>query len=457
MASLLEKVGVFPGFQGRPPRPVDKDRTQYLLGVSTLLVGVFCFTGANSLLTTWLIIQAGNFSFPSAAIGLLTSLYFCGFIAGCLFGGKLVARVGHIRSFAGFAALATIVTLLHSVFADAFFWIALRCISGFSHAMLQMTAESWLNAVSSNETRSRTFSIYRIVDLTSVTIAQFGIMLGDENGGYLVFALIAISICLSLLPLTLSGSTGPAQITNTKIDVRKLFAMAPMAAAAALGFGFVSGGFWGLAPVFLGAFNYGTDTVAIFLGIAIVGGAISQYPIGRLSDHVDRRLVMMGCAAFAIMAALLLTFGAETRSLLLLGAILFGAAFMPLYALAVSHANDSADAENFVSVAGALLLCFGVGAVLGPVVFSTAMGIFGNDILFVGISLVLLCLIGFGIWRRIEKAARSEEQKDEFVFLSQTSQATPEALHLDPRAEDYVEADEGAARDQSDEVTPSPA
>ncbi|MBI1262914.1 MAG: MFS transporter [Rhizobiales bacterium] len=457
MASVLQKSGIFHGFRRQSAGSVDEARAQYLLGVTTLLVGVFCFTGANSLLTTWLIIQAGNFSFPAAAIGLLTSLYFCGFIAGCLFGGKLVARVGHIRSFAGFAALATIVTLLHSVVADAVFWIALRFISGFSHAMLQMTAESWLNAVSSNETRSRTFSIYRIVDLTSVTIAQFGIMLGDQNGGYLVFALIAVSICLSLLPLTLSGSTGPAQITNAKIDVRKLFAMAPMAAAAALGFGFVSGGFWGLAPVFLGTFDYGTDTVAIFLGIAIVGGALSQWPIGRLSDRIDRRLVMMFCAATAIAAAMLLTFGAEMRPFLLAGAFLFGASFMPLYALAVSHANDSADAQSFVSVAGALLLCFGVGAVLGPVVFSTAMGLFGGGTLFIGIALVLLCLIAFGVWRRYAKATLSEDEKDEFVFLAQASQATPEALHLDPRAEEYTESGEATANETNDEPIPASA
>ena len=429
-AEVYGPRSVVPSFLRR--RGVKERDARYVIGVSSLLIGIFAFTGANSLLTTQVVLTARELNFPPAAIGGLTSLYFVGFILGCLYGGKLVSRVGHIRSFAGLAAIAMMVALIHPMAPILVVWLGLRAISGFSHAVLQMTAESWINSVTTPEHRSTTLSIYRIVDLSSVTLAQFGLMLPDESG-FLLFSLIAVSISFALLPVVFSRTTGPAPISQTKPDLKLLMAMAPMAGASALIFGFATAGFWGLAPIYLAGNGYGGNIVAIFVSLGVVGGALSQFPIGKLSDRIDRRLVIMGAAGVAIVAGIGLTLFGGQPPLMLISAGLFGAAAMPIYALAISHANDSAGPDDFVGLAGALLLCFGIGAVAGPAGLSVFIAIFGDGMLFVGIGIAFAVLIAFGAWRLSARAQRSQEEKDTFVHVPAGS---PEQFQIDPRYEE---------------------
>lgn len=405
--------------------------TEYALGISALLTGVFFFTGANAVLTTLVVVRANELGFSAGVIGLLTSSYFAGFIGGCFFGGDVVARVGHIRAFAGLAGIATISALLYPILPFAIIWLGLRVLSGFSHAILQMTIESWLTTSSTPKTRSGFISVYRIVDLLSVTLAQFALVMKDA-GPFLLFSLIAISICLSLSPVVFSKTTGPTQIAKSKPKVRRLMEIAPMSGAAALGAGFVSAGFWGLSPVYLTNNGFPVNVVALFISAVIVGGAIFQWPVGKLSDRLDRRLVIMGAAGGTLLICLLLPFSAGSVTATLLLGALFGGALMPIYALSISHASDAADPEEFVSIAGAVLLCFGVGAVLGPTFFSFVMQLFGNASLFVAMAAILALLIGFGFWRRTEREARDDADKDDFVIV--TRSATPEVFELDPRS-----------------------
>lgn len=415
--------------------------TEYALGFSALLTGVFFFTGANAVLTTLVVIRASELGFSSTAIGALTSAYFGGFIAGCIFGGNIVARVGHIRTFAGLAGLATIAALLYPITPLAGAWIVLRLFSGFSHAILQMTIESWLTTSSRPETRSGYISIYRIIDLMSVTLAQFALVLSSE-GQFLLFSLIGISICLSLTPIVFTKSTGPTIISQTKPDLKRLMQVAPMAAAGAFFMGLASAGFWGLTPVYLTDIDMNVDVVALFISAVIIGGAVFQWPVGKISDRIDRRLVMMAAAFVTALVCIGLPLVGDNQTLILSLGFLFGGSLMPIYALAVSHASDHADPEEFVAIAGAVLLSFGAGAVLGPTVFSTLMGIFGNAALFISMAVVMAALIGFGVWRRTARDPLTDDEKDDFVIVTRS---TPEVFEFDPRSNAPSDADTAEA------------
>ena len=405
-------------------------RTEYVIGFSALLTGVFFFTGANAVLTTLVVLRASELGFSQTIIGFLTSCYFGGFIAGCLYGGKLVSRIGHIRTFAGLAGLATMCALLYPILPVAAAWIVLRAVSGFSHSILQMTIESWLTSSSTSETLSGFISSYRIIDLLSVTLAQFALILKDA-GPFLLFSLIAISIVMSLTPIVFSKTTGPTNIAQTKPDLPRLIQIAPMAAAGALIAGFVSAGFWGLSPVFLTSSDFNVDVVALFISAVILGGAVVQWPIGKLSDKYDRRLVIIGGAAMGAVICLLMPFVAFSQALVLILGAMFGGALLPIYALAVSHASDHADTEEFVSVAGAVLLSFGAGAVLGPTVFSIMMSVLGTSALFPCMALFLLGLVAFGFWCRRARDPLTSEEKDEFINVTRS---TPEVFEIDPRS-----------------------
>ncbi len=353
-----------------------------------------------------------------------------------------MSRVGHIRTFAGLAGLATIAALLYPIIPIAAAWILFRLMSGFSHAILQMTIESWLTTSSTPENRSGYISFYRIVDLMSVTLAQFALVLSSE-GQFLLFSLIGISLCLSLTPIVFSKTTGPTTLAKTRPDLKRLIQIAPMAGAGAFFMGLASAGFWGLSPVYLTGLGFSVDVVALFISAVIVGGAVFQWPIGKLSDRMDRRLVMMGAAGVTALVCILLPLVGANRMLVLFLGFLFGGSLMPIYALAVSHASDHADTEEFVAIAGAVLLSFGAGAVLGPTLFSTVMGIFGNAALYISMALVMAILIGFGVWRRSTRDALTEDQKDDFVFVTRS---TPEVFEFDPRSytADEVSAEEAA-------------
>lgn len=417
---------------GKIARRKKQSRTQYVLGLSALLMGTFFFTGANAVLTTLIVLEAKSLNFSSTFIGLLTSFYFAGFIAACVYGGNVVARVGHVRAFAGFAGLATIVALIHPILPFAAVWMGLRVMSGFAHAMLQMIVESWLNSASSSETRSSLISVYRIIDLSSVTLAQFTLVFRD-SGENLLFSLIAISICCSLAPIVFSKTAGPAPIAQTRPNLKKLYASSPMAAAGAFGVGLLSAGLWGLSPVFLTSLDYQTEAVALFISTVIVGGALLQWPVGKISDLIDRRLVIMAAAGIGALAALVLAIAPVSLPVILGAGFVFGGAVLPIYALSVSHANDWASQDDFVMLAGALLLSFGFGAVIGPTVFSAVMQIFGSAALFYAMAMAQILLIAFGYWRIRTRAAVASADKGNFVSVTRS---TPEVFELDPRSAD---------------------
>jgi MFS family permease len=360
-------------------------------------------------------VRASIEAFSALDIGILGSSYFLGFAAGCVYGPYIVRRVGHIRTFTAMATIASCSVLVHAFVLDAVVWWLLRAATGVCFAVLYMVIESWLNEKASNENRGMVFSIYTIINLTVVTVGQMMLVL-DEPTNFMLFSFASILVSLAAVPVALSKSAEPAPIESVKIDFRKLFRTSPVGVIGCLGVGLTNGAFWALAPVFAQGESNEVATVAIFMSVVVIAGAVGQWPLGRMSDRMDRRRVMVLACGGAVVAAVLLAWlQPEYGWLLLPTAFTYGLFAFPLYSLCVAHTNDFAEQNRYVEVACGLLLVYAVGAVVGPIVASVFMRFTGAGGLFVYTALVHICVIIYAIHRLRQRSATPLEEHISFA------------------------------------------
>ena len=363
-----------------------------LISVSLLLMG-------NGLQTTLLPVRASIEAFSAVDIGIMGSAYFLGFGAGCIYGPYIVRRVGHIRTFTAMATIASCAVLVHAFVLNPTIWWLLRVATGVCFAVLYMVIESWLNEKATNENRGTVFSIYTIINLTVVTLGQMMLIL-DEPSNFMLFSFASILVSLAAVPVAISTSAEPSPIQSVKIDFRGLFHTSPVGVIGCLAVGLSNGAFWALAPVFAQGDSADVSTVAIFMSVAVIAGAVGQWPFGRMSDRMDRRrvilLVSVGGMGAGILLALL---SPSLEHWLLVSAFAYGLFAFPLYSLCVAHTNDFAAESKYVEVACGLLLVYAIGAVAGPIVASVFMRFIGDGGLFAFTALVHVSLIFYVIHR----------------------------------------------------------
>ncbi|HEY6578393.1 MAG TPA: MFS transporter [Rhizomicrobium sp.] len=296
--------------------------------------------------------------------------YYAGFVAGCLIGPRVLARVGHIRTFAVAAALAAAAVLLQSLLIAPAAWFAIRAAFGFCAANVFMALESWLNDRATNQTRGRVLSAYVIVNLTFLTLGQWLLLLASPSG-FKLFTVAAIAYICCLVPVGLTKLPQPAPQPVPPLRVRRLMRMAPVGVAGVITVGLANGAFWTLAPVYAQLLGFRTSGVAAFMSAFIVGGALIQIPLAKFSDRLDRRWIMaLACAIaalFGVALAFLGRLGVKTPALLFPTAFVFGAAMLPLYSLSIAHANDRMERRKFVEASATLLLINALASVIGPI------------------------------------------------------------------------------------------
>jgi MFS family permease len=430
--------------------------TASLLPVSALLLGVALMLVGAGLQGILVPMRATLDGFSTVAIGILTTGYWLGFVASCFTTPFVVRRVGHIRAFAVLAAIASAVILIMALAPDPIVWTLLRMASGFCLAGLAMVVESWLNEKASNETRGRIFSIYMVVNLSAVTVGQLILPLGDPTQ-FALFAVVSIAITLSLVPIGLTRSAAPQPIAEVRLRLRRLYAMSPAGVAGCFFVGLSNGAFSGLGPVFATRLGLSLAGVALFMSFAVIGGAFAQYPFGRLSDRMDRRRVMLAVSFAAIVVALALAVAAgpfavihdllarlpvspEVVFIALAG--LLGACIFPLYGLCVAHTNDFVGVQDFVEASGGMMLIYGMGAVVGPLLAAGLMQTNGVGGLFIFIAAVHVALGLFLAYRMRGRAAIPAKGRPDFV-AAPALRATPAAVALDPRS--HEKSVDGAA------------
>ena len=304
-----------------------------LAPVAALLLSVALLLMGNGLQGTLLPVRAQLEFFSTLDIGVLGSSYFLGFAAGCYLGPYLVRRAGHIRTFTAMVSLASAVALAHALLLQPPLWWLFRASTGFCFAVLYMVIESWLNEKSTNENRGLVFSIYTIINLTVVTIGQMMLTLASPTA-FSLFAVASILVSLAAVPVALTKAPAPAPIAAVHIRVRHLYRLSPVGFAGALAVGLANGSFWSLAPIFAQSklLAVGTTGIAVFMSLAVIAGAAGQWPLGRISDRVDRRkVIVLVCVGAALAGISMGLFGANWDLAIFIFSFLFGFFALPLY------------------------------------------------------------------------------------------------------------------------------
>lgn len=396
-----------------------------LLPVTALLFGVALLLTGQGLQGTLLPVRASLENFSALSIGFIGGTYYLGFTLGCLKGGELVARVGHVRVFAAMAALASAVPLLHGMIVEPMVWSGFRFLTGFCFAVLYVVIESWLNELSTNENRSTVFSVYVVISLSVLAIGQMLLLIEDPGSLYL-FAVAAVLVSVAVVPVTLTTAPLPQQPQSINVDLRRLFHISPAGTIASLGTGLANGAFWALAPYFTVGVTGKLSLAAWFMSAAVLGGALCQWPVGHLSDRTGRRGVLIACTLGSAIAAFLIVALAESLSFVtvfVLGAA-WGAFAFPQYSIAVANANDFAEPGEYVMVSSGLLLLFGIGAIAGPLLASILMTTVGDAGLFIYtgiIHILIAAYIGFRVTRRHSAPVEMHVDYNESVLAAHTT------------------------------------
>lgn len=394
-------------------------------GLGLALIGI-------GLLGTLLGVRATLASFDNLEIGLIMGGYYAGYVLGTLFAPRMVRNVGHIRSFAAFAALGAASTLAFGLSVQPLAWFFLRIIGGACVVGLYMVVESWLNEQSAGPARGRVFAIYMTSTLLALAGGQF-LLLADDPAGLVLFVYAAMLIVLGLIPIAITRVTEPRIEVGPPVGLRHLLRTSPLGAVGVLAAGMVNGAFWGMAPVFGQRLEMSEVQIATLMSATILGGAALQWPIGHLSDRHDRRtvlvLVSFATALVAATGGVIVEFG---RPGLVVAAALYGGLMFSLYGLSVAHTNDHLSHGEVLEATRGLLLFYGIGALLGPVLGGAAMATLG-PVGLPAISTAILGLLGlYGLYRMSRRSAPPIDEQTDFVAMVRTS---PVVLEMHPEAE----------------------
>ena len=321
-------------------------------------------------------------------------------------------------------ATASAVPLLHGLLVNSWIWGSLRFVTGFCFAILYLVIESWLNERSSNDNRGKVFSVYILINMTVLGIGQQMLLFSDPLNLNL-FALASVLVSVAAVPVLMSTSESPEAPENAHLDFRYLYKNSPVGMLGSLSSGLTNGSIWALAPVFSVALSDDISVTANFMTAVVLGGALGQWPLGWLSDRMDRRIVLAGTAFSGFIVAAIIWFGGfqlSTGALTLLAAV-WGAVSYPVYSISVAHANDRAQLGNFVMVSAGLLLMYGVGAVIGPFVASFMMTLGNAPDLFLftaSIHLLLAIYVTLRILRKKQTTAAEHTPFSDALASTQT-------------------------------------
>lgn len=395
--------------QSREPSP--------LLSVAALLVSVAFLITGNGLQMMLLPLRGGAEGFSAVQIGFMGSGYYLGFVLGCLGTPLLLRRARHVRTFAALVSIASAVALGYPMLVDAWLWALLRLITGFCLAGLYLIVESWINDRATSETRGALISIYVAINYIVTALGQMTATL-FESSSFALFSIASILVSVAAVPLALSRSPEPRPPELVRFRPLYLLRLSPAGTVSIFLIGLACGAFWSLGPVLANARSANVTSAALFMSVAVLGGALAQWPIGRLSDSLDRRHVLIGVAGAAALASLVIGMLPDLGGPWLVLAFIFGATLLPSYAVASAHVFDFAERAHFVEVSAGLLLLYGLGSTIGPALAALCMQWLGPTGLLVFIALIQLVLIAFVAQRMTRRQAPSDADKQSFNLVA---------------------------------------
>ena len=371
-----------------------------MLGMMLLMVG-------NGLQGTLIGIRGELEGFSTIELSVVMSAYFVGFLGASRLVPELIRRVGHVRVFAALASFISAVLIAYPLLANPIFWSFGRIVIGFCYCGVYITAESWLNNSVNNDKRGQALSLYMIVQMIGIVSAQGVLALGNPNG-YSLFIIISILVSISFAPILLSVSPTPAFERTKPMSLAQLFRRSPLGCVGMFLLGGVFSAQFGMSAVFGSQLGLSLSKISLFVAAFYIGAMIFQYPIGWMSDRMDRRLLILLISASSAGGSVFAYFAGDYFFALVFAAFLVGGLSNPLYSLIIAHANDFIEYEDMASAAAGLLFVNGIGAISGPLIIGYAMNAFGPEIFFVIIFLLMSTLAAYAGYRMTQRATVSD-------------------------------------------------
>lgn len=402
-----------------------------LTSISSLFLSFSLLCLGHGLLNTLVGFRAVLENYSDMTIGLMGSAYFLGFVVGVYLCSRLLSNVGHIRTFAAIASLTSIIAISYILILSPLSWIIFRFAYGICIASLYMVLESWLNLLSTQSNRGKVLSIYMVLNYLNIALGQFFFNFFDANA-YELFLIVSILISVSLIPLSISKKVRQVAITFEHLSLIKILKTSPVASVGCFVSGLIAGTVWALCATYLAQNEFSANTVALLIAATFIGGLILQWPLGALSDKIDRRYVILGsCFIGSIVACMALILLLKVN--IFFQAVIFallGAFIYPLYSLSNALMNDLLDAKHLVKASGSLLQIHAIGAIIGPITTALLMEYIGAEGFFVSLIsfLSLACIAILGL---IVVTPKRSPEKEKYVPIPRTSIG---AFRLDPRS-----------------------
>lgn len=393
-----------------------------LRGAWPLLFGVALLALGNGLQGTLLGVRASVEQFGPVMTGIVMSAYSVGLLIGSFETPKLISRVGHIRVFAAFASVISTAALVFAVFVNPIIWILLRLMSGICTSGLYIVAESWLNQASSNEDRGKLLSVYMTITFCCMGLGQL-LLNSADPGGFVLFILVSALVSISLVPISLSATRAPEITSARPVGIGQLYRRSPLAVFACFGNGLAQSAFFTMGAVYAILQGFSFAEVSLLMGLPLIGVVFSQYPMGMLSDRFDRRKILTVFTFLSSGLAVMCIFAASTSFMALVVTMtVFGSLALPLYSVAIAHANDHVAPDQLLGAAGKLVLIFGIGASGGPFVAGAVMERLGPRGFFIFLAATYLSIGIFALYRMTQRESLPlEEQGESMPAMPPTS------------------------------------
>jgi len=376
---------------------------------------------ANGLFNTAISIRSKFEDFSNSIIGIILAGYFVGLLLSTLYAARVVASIGHIRSFAMFASIASTVAITHLLWVDVIFWAFLRIVSGFCMGGMIVVTEGWLNENAENHNRGKILSIYTVTTFACIGSAQLFMLFVNPNG-FKLFVLISILYSYALVPILLTQSQTPPPTKPIRPDVKRLYQTSPVGMLGSFVVGFINGIFYSLTPVYTSSIGLDVEQTALFMALSITSGMLLQIPLGRISDRIDRRWVIVFSCAMTVVACLLLTIANSNHMILLyLAGLFYGCVAFSINSLCVAHVNDLTPADERTQTASGLLMFYGIGAVIGPFISGFVMQV-NERYIFTLMAGITLLFVLYTVGRLFIKP-RPHQAKRKFIPFTTQSPA----------------------------------
>ena len=414
-------------------RAKGKGMLQVLTSARALLLGMCLLMVGNGMQGTLLGIRGEIEGFSTFEMSIVMSAYFAGFLGGSRIAPGMIRRVGHVRVFAALASLISAVMILYPTFADPWLWAVGRVIIGFCFSAVYVTAESWLNEAADNSNRGKALSLYMFVQTLGIVASQ-ALLLTADPSGFVLFVIPSVLVSVAITPILLSISPTPAFDTTKPMTLRQLAGFSPLGCFGMLVLGGVFSAQFGMSSVYGAQVGLSIGQISTFVATFFVGAVLLQYPIGWISDRMDRRSLIIIVAAIGVLGSTVgMMFGANFN-MLLMSAFIVGGSSHPLYSLLIAHTNDFLEHDDMTAASGGLVFINGLGAVFGPLIVGALMEKVGPSGFYMYTAVLFVILVGYAGYRATQRKSIPVDETGSYVVMSQAA-TTPVAMEI---AQEYA-------------------